>query len=172
MALRFSVHAFFTHGATNRSTGCCHCWFRYHDDGWKTKLGQCALSEMEFFGRRILYWDKWTGNMHIEVPAKLIILAILIPGTVFRSGEIRNPIPWHTSWIMDSRFGRMTIIGWSCIQAEPGVTLRTKCHERFTRQRLLRIELTFNNVGVTRKIKYHFHWSENTSLQNLIIMQV
>ncbi len=131
--------------------------------------GQSSWEEVhylrwDFFGRRTLYWDKWTGDVRIEIPAqKLIILTNITTkqGHVYRHGnELLQPdsIAYfmergYRIWANDSYWLIMPFK-----LRDPGVQLDYLGYTRdASGLHCLKLEITFNAVGVTPENKYHVY---------------
>ena len=125
-----------------------------------------------FFGRRSLLWDKWTGDVRIDIPkTKETILVnvndstcqAIVDGRVITSQDslkgkyLEKAI---TIWINDSYWLVMPFK-----LKDSGVTLKykgvTKTLEGVSTKML---ELTFENVGLTPEHKYNVYVDTTTNL--------
>ncbi|MDN5204422.1 hypothetical protein QQ008_23720 [Fulvivirgaceae bacterium BMA10] len=125
----------------------------------------------EFFGRRKLYWDKWTGNVRVESLTddfKVLLNVHEMTGKVFRdSSEITQPDSLakyvqigKNIWINDSYWLVMPFK-----LKDSGVTLK------YTREDTTQVgalsdvlTLTFEEVGVTPQNKYEVFVDKNSRL--------
>jgi hypothetical protein len=117
-----------------------------------------------FFGRRTLWWDKWTGDVRIEIPAKnLVILTNLNThnGHVYRNkSELLQPD--SIAYFMDRGYKIWANDSYWLIMPfklkDPGVNLSYKgiVSDSLGNSCDL-LELTFNKVGVTPENKYHIY---------------
>ena len=117
-----------------------------------------------FFGRRILWWDKYTGNVRIEIPAKKLVLLSNIntkTARAFRDGnEIKQPdsVQYFNDrayriWANDSYWLIMPFK-----MKDPGVNLKFLGSQKDSLGNdCYLLELTFTNVGVTPQNKYHVY---------------
>ncbi|MGY5353704.1 hypothetical protein [Wenyingzhuangia sp. IMCC45467] len=113
------------------------------------------------FGKRTLYWDKWTGNVRVENPDQNLVVLVNIntlKGKAFKNGVLventeetqkllQQGKKW---WINDSYWLTMP---WKLL--DPGVHLKhigtDKLPDGHTTDVL---QMTFENVGVTPENKY------------------
>ena len=118
----------------------------------------------DFFGRRTLYWDKWTGDVRIEIPSqKLLILTNLSTkkGSVYRDNHElmqEDSIAYfmergYKIWANDSYWLIMPFK-----LRDQGVKLvYLGTANDASGIPCLKLELTFDNVGVTPDNKYHVY---------------
>lgn len=113
------------------------------------------------FGKRILYWNKWTGDVRIENPEKEHVIFVNIntlQGKAFEKGVLikdeaqtkkllNQAKRW---WINDSYW---LVMPWKL--QDPGVTLTYIKEDKLANgQKADVLQLTFNSVGVTPDNKY------------------
>lgn len=137
-------------------------------DNWKNT----HYLSWNFFGRRKSLWNKWTGDVRIEVPeSETIILVnvndstgkvsqggkILLPSDTLCEQLLRKGITW---WINDSYWLVMPFK-----LKDSGVTLRY-LGERMTQDSTLAdcMQLTFENVGLSPEHKYQVYVDKTTKL--------
>jgi hypothetical protein len=113
------------------------------------------------FGKRTLYWDKWTGNVRIESPDKNLVILVNIntlTGKVFENdtlitdeAETKKLLnQGKNMWINDSYW---LVMPWKL--QDPGVTLTYLKTDALPNEKIADVlQLTFNNVGVTPENKY------------------
>ncbi len=125
-----------------------------------------------FFGRRSLLWDKWTGNVRIEIPKDSTIILLNVndsTGKAMQAGvEITNPDTLQqkflnegvTIWINDSYWLVMPFK-----LKDSGVTLKyigeTTTVDSIAAHQL---QLTFDNVGLSPEHKYNVYVDKSTQL--------
>ena len=122
-----------------------------------------------FFGRRLHYWDKWTGDVRIEMGDKLVLMNIHTrKGRVWEGGvEVTQPdslkkrlekgFAW---WTNDSYWVFMPYK-----LTDPGVKLRYVGEHAMQDGRPADvIELTFAGVGMTPENKYDVMVDKETHL--------
>jgi len=124
-----------------------------------------------FFGRRSLLWDKWTGDVRIEIPKDSIIILVNINDTTGRASkggvEITNPDTLKqvylnkgiTVWINDSYWLVMPFK-----LKDSGVTLKYIGEKTIEKQVTDQLQLTFENVGETPEHKYNVYVNKATHL--------
>lgn len=137
--------------------------------GGKENWDNTQYLRWSFFGRRTLWWNKWTGDVRIEIPARKLLLLSNIntrKGKAYRNGiEITNP---DSVAFFNDRAYRILINDsyWLAMPfklRDPGVNLsflgtaqdsvKNECHL---------LQLTFHQVGVTPENKYHV-WIDRRS---------
>lgn len=126
----------------------------------------------DFFGRRLLYWDRGTGDVRIEADTddgSYVVLTNVVDGggSVWRDGtalEGEELTDWlrrgYEIWINDSYWMFMPYK-----LLDPGVTLRSVgagTTEAGAAASVL--ELTFDGVGVTPRNKYHVLVGDDSGL--------
>ncbi|NIJ45690.1 hypothetical protein FHR24_002158 [Wenyingzhuangia heitensis] len=116
------------------------------------------------FGKRILHWNKWSGNVRVESPKETLVILVNIntnKGKAFKNGKlitdtkeseklVNKAKKW---WINDSYWLTMP---WKLL--DPGVTLKyidtTKLKNGHKADIL---QMTFEKVGVTPNNKYYVY---------------
>ena len=113
------------------------------------------------FGKRTLYWDKWTGNVRIENPEKNLVILVNInalTGKVFENDTLiideektkQLLTQGKNWWINDSYW---LVMPWKL--QDPGVTLTYIKTDTLPDGKLADVlQLTFDSVGVTPENKY------------------
>lgn len=113
------------------------------------------------FGKRTLYWNKWTGDVRIENPTKeqvIIVNINTLEGKAYEEGILINDEKKTKKllnqgkrwWINDSYW---LIMPWKL--KDPGVTLKhIKIGELPNGNKADILQLTFESVGVTPDNKY------------------
>ncbi|MBA2407432.1 MAG: hypothetical protein H0V65_05505 [Chitinophagales bacterium] len=137
--------------------------------GGKANWDSVHYLKWTFFGKRTLYWDKWSGNVRIEIPSKeLVILTNLNThkGKVFYGGkELTNSD--SNAYYMDHGYKIWANDSYWLIMPfkllDPGVTLLYKGTVNDKKGDLcFQLELTFNEVGVTPENKYNIYINRKT----------
>ncbi|MEO6168998.1 MAG: hypothetical protein ABIO46_11410 [Chitinophagales bacterium] len=132
--------------------------------GGKQNWDNVHFLRWNFFGRRTLYWDKWTGNVRIEVPAKKLLILTNIntkQGHVFRDNkELLQPD--SIAYFMDRGYKIWANDSYWLIMPfklkDPGVNVAYKSDAKDAEGTpCFLLELTFNNVGVTPDNKYNVY---------------
>jgi hypothetical protein len=132
--------------------------------GGKQNWDNTHYVHWNFFGKRTLWWDKYIGNVRIEIPAKkLLILTNLNTkkGHVYRSGtELTQPD--SINYFMDRGYKIWANDSYWLIMPfklrDPGVNLKYLGAEKDSLGNdCYALELTFNKVGVTPENKYHVY---------------
>ena len=132
--------------------------------GGKSNWDNVHYIKWNFFGRRMLLWDKWTGNVRIEMPSKNLLILTNIntrKGHVYRSGkELMQPD--SNAYFMDRGFKIWANDSYWFIMPfklkDPGVNLSYKGEVTDPDGKsCYLLELTFNKVGVTPENKYHVY---------------
>lgn len=116
------------------------------------------------FGRRMLWWDKWSGNVRIVIPAqKLLILTNINTkkGSVYRNG-VEFTQPDSINYFMDRGYKIWANDSYWLIMPfklkDPGVNLKYLGAEKDSLGTdCFLLELTFDKVGVTPENKYHVY---------------
>lgn len=113
------------------------------------------------FGKRVLFWDKWTGDVRVENPSENQVVLVnvnTLEGKAFENGSLiadaektkkllDKAKKW---WINDSYW---LVMPWKL--QDPGVTLKyIKTDELANGIKADILQLTFENVGVTPDNKY------------------
>lgn len=118
------------------------------------------------FGKRILHWNKWTGDVRVKSPKDDLVLLVNIntnKGKAYKNGELvtdpkenkqllKKAKNW---WINDSYWLTMP---WKLL--DPGVQL--KYIDLQNKEHL--IEMTFENVGNTPNNKYYVFVNAKSNL--------
>ncbi|MGC6432429.1 MAG: hypothetical protein ACON5F_15405 [Jejuia sp.] len=123
------------------------------------------------FAKRVLYWDKWTGDVRVESPKDSLVILVNIntlKGKVFKGqqevngGEtlkelIQKGKNW---WINDSYW---LVMPWKL--QDPGVTLKYIKTEPLENGNMADVlQLTFSDVGVTPENKYYVYVDQSDNL--------
>lgn len=123
------------------------------------------------FGKRTLHWNKWTGDVRVEVPSDELIVLVNIntlKGKVYKNNTlVVNPNETsklinnaHKWWINDSYWLTMP---WKLL--DPGVTLTYLRKEKLPNKHTADVlQMTFKNVGVTPQNKYEIYVDETEHL--------
>ncbi|MBC3759816.1 hypothetical protein H7U19_15490 [Hyunsoonleella sp. SJ7] len=122
------------------------------------------------FGKRILFWDKWNGNVRVESPKDSIVILINIntlEGKVFEKDKLldeRSAKKWLKKgknwWINDSYW---LVMPWKL--QDPGVTLKHIKTEKLEKGNMADVlQLTFSEVGVTPDNKYYVYVDQTDHL--------
>lgn len=123
------------------------------------------------FAKRVLYWNKWTGDVRIESPKDTLVILVnvnTLNGKAFENGKqvtdkaklkqlLTKGKKW---WINDSYW---LVMPWKL--QDPGVNLKyiaTETLEGGTTTDVL--QLTFNDVGVTPENKYYVYVDQTDHL--------
>jgi hypothetical protein len=137
--------------------------------GGKENWDNTQYLHWTFFRRRTIWWNKWTGDVRIEIPAKKLLLLSNINtknGKAFRNGiEITQAD--SVAYFNDRAYKiLMNDSYWLAMPfklRDPGVNLSywgtskdSADHDCYL------LQLTFNNVGVTPENKYHI-WVDRSS---------
>lgn len=116
------------------------------------------------FGKRMLIWDKWTGDVRIESPAEKLTLIVNInsgEGKASKYGTlVTDPVELDKIletgkkwWINDSYWLTMP---WKL--KDNGVNIKYIKTEQLPNGNSADVlEMTFENVGVTPQNKYHIY---------------
>lgn len=125
--------------------------------------------QWNFFGNRVLTWDKWTGDVRIEFTKEKTIYLVNINSNTGRALQAGNEITAPDSlaklmkrakeiWINDSYW---LVMPYKLL--DPGVTLRYIGEKKTEKGEPADvIELTFREVGVTPNNKYHIFVDKKT----------
>ncbi|GAB1856989.1 hypothetical protein MHTCC0001_18250 [Flavobacteriaceae bacterium MHTCC 0001] len=123
------------------------------------------------YGKRVLYWNKWTGDVRIESSKDSLTILVNIntlKGKAFKAnktvldstklqGFLVKGKHW---WINDSYW---LIMPWKL--QDPGVSLSYIKTEKLPNGNIADvIQLTFNSVGVTPDNKYHVYVDQTDHL--------
>ncbi|TBN03206.1 hypothetical protein EYD45_09325 [Hyunsoonleella flava] len=122
------------------------------------------------FGKRKLYWNKWTGDVRVESPKDSLTILVNIntlKGKVFHNDRLleeNSAKKWLTKgknwWINDSYW---LVMPWKL--QDPGVTLSHLKTEKLDNGNLADVlQLTFNAVGVTPDNKYYVYVDQTDNL--------
>lgn len=123
------------------------------------------------FGKRTLHWNKWTGDVRVEVPSDELIVLVNIntlKGKAYKNNTlVVNPNETsklinnaHKWWINDSYWLTMP---WKLL--DPGVTLTYLRKEKLPNKHTADVlQMTFKNVGVTPQNKYEIYVDETEHL--------
>jgi len=139
--------------------------------GGKQNWDNAHYLKWNFFGKRILWWDKWTGNVRIEIPAKKLIILTNIntkKGHVYRFGNELTQSD-SVNYFMDRGYKIWANDSYWLIMPfklkDPGVNMKYLGAEKDSLGKdCYLLELTFNNVGVTPENKYHVYVDRKTYL--------
>ena len=122
-----------------------------------------------FFGRRVHFWDKWSGNIRIETDERLFLMNInSMAGRVWDNGQEiteREPlqealVSGHRIWVNDSYWMFMPYK-----LLDPGVSLRYAGEKPMADGRQAdALELTFDSVGYTPDNRYLVYVAKDTGL--------
>lgn len=132
--------------------------------GGKQNWDNVHYFRWNFFGRRTLYWDKWTGDVRIEIPAKNLLILTNIntkQGHVYRNNaELTQPD--SNAYFMDRGYKIWANDSYWMIMPfklkDPGVNTAYKGTVTDAQgNNCYLLELTFNHVGVTPENKYHVY---------------
>lgn len=122
-----------------------------------------------FFGKRLHVWDKWTGNIRVEVEDKVILMNINTgEGRAWSGGvEITVPDELATS-LQDGREYWINDAYWMFMPyklKDDGVTLKYAGRDTTQDGRKCDVlQLAFANVGVTPDNKYRIYVDDETRL--------
>lgn len=123
------------------------------------------------FGKRTLYWDKWTGNVRVENPNENMVVIVNIntgEGKAIKDGELITDTNTLNQvleqgkkwWINDSYWLTMP---WKL--KDDGVKIKYLQTEKLPNGNLADVlEMTFNGVGVTPENKYHIYIDQKDHL--------
>ena len=125
-----------------------------------------------FFGRRSLLWDKWTGDVRIEIPKTKEVILVNVndsTGQAMVDGQLitnKDTLQKQyldkgiTIWINDSYWLVMPFK-----LKDSGVTLKYKgTMQTLENTTAKMLELTFENVGLTPEHKYNVYVDTTTNL--------
>lgn len=139
--------------------------------GGRKNWDETRYISWNFFGRRKLFWDKKTGNVRIEIPAKQTVMLVNIfnhAGKVKVAEEqltqpdsIAKYVKQAESiWINDSYWLAMPFK-----LKDSGVTLKYLREDTIqTGQKADVLQLTFEEVGLTPENKYEVFVDKETNL--------
>jgi outer membrane lipoprotein-sorting protein len=123
------------------------------------------------FGKRTLYWDKWSGDVRIESPEKNLVILVNINtlnGKVYENGILITDndksqkllTQGKNWWINDSYW---LVMPWKL--QDPGVSLDyVKTDTLPNGKKADVLQLTFDSVGVTPDNKYHIYIDQEDHL--------
>jgi hypothetical protein len=132
--------------------------------GGKQNWDNVHYLHWDFFGRRMLWWDKWTGNVRIVIPEKKLLILTNIntkKGHAYRNG-VEFTQTDSVNYFMDRGYKIWANDSYWLIMPfklkDPGVNVKYLGAEKdsFGTNCFL-LELTFNKVGVTPENKYHVY---------------
>lgn len=135
--------------------------------GGKKNWDEVHYLKWNFFGKRLLYWDKWTGDVRIEIPAKKLLILTNIntrQGHVYRDNKELMESD-SNAYFMDRGYKIWANDSYWLIMPfklkDPGVHLSLKdtvtlMHEGQNAGKIdtYLLELKFDKVGVTPENKY------------------
>lgn len=137
--------------------------------GGKENWDNTRCLSWTFFGRRTLWWNKWTGDVRIEIPARKLLLLSNIntkTGRAFRNGvEITqtDSVAYFNDRAYKILINDSYWLAMPFKLRDPGVQLsylgtgvdsaNIDCYV---------LQLTFTSVGVTPENKYHI-WVDRRS---------
>lgn len=132
--------------------------------GGREHWDQVQFIRWNFFGRRTLYWNKWNGDVRIEIPSKQLLLLTNLNtgrGHVYRN-QTELLQPDTISYFMDRAYKIWANDSYWLIMPfkmhDAGVRLVYLGHaEDSAGVSCQKLELTFENVGVTPENKYHIY---------------
>jgi hypothetical protein len=139
--------------------------------GGKQNWDNTHYLHWNYFGRRILWWDKWSGDVRIEVPAKKLLMLSNIntkTGKAFRNGvEITQAD--SVAYFNDRAYKILINDSYWLVAPlklkDPGVNLTyLGTTKDSASDDCYLLQLTFNNVGVTPENKYHVWVDRKTYL--------
>ncbi|MBX7140263.1 MAG: hypothetical protein K1X63_04205 [Chitinophagales bacterium] len=139
--------------------------------GGKENWDNTQYLQWTFFGRRTLWWNKWTGDVRIEIPSKKLLLLSNInskTGKAFRHGiEITQAD--SVTYFNDRAYKiLMNDSYWLAMPfklRDPGVTLSyLGTAKDSVNNDCYLLQLTFTSVGVTPENKYHIWVDRSTYL--------
>ncbi|MCG9792617.1 hypothetical protein [Flavobacterium algicola] len=123
------------------------------------------------FGKRKLFWNKWTGDVRVENPDadQIIILNVnTLKGKVFENGKLVTDADKSNKmlqqaknwWINDSYW---LVMPWKL--QDPGVDLSYVKTEQLANGNIADVlQMTFSAVGVTPENKYYIYVDKNDHL--------
>lgn len=126
-----------------------------------------------FFGRRDLLWDKYTGDVRIDIPADSVTLLVNIhdsTGRVRINGQEVRDDSTRTAWLHKAKTIWINDSYWLVMPfklKDSGVTLKYLGQERpstDTARVADVLQLTFDNVGATPLHKYRVYVDTATHL--------
>lgn len=123
------------------------------------------------FAKRVLYWDKWTGDVRIESPKDSLVILVNIntlEGKAFKNGkkvtddeELKDLLTKGKNWWINDSY--WLVMPWKL--QDPGVTLTYKGFEKLAYAKTADVlQLTFNDVGVTPENKYYVYVDRGDNL--------
>ncbi len=122
------------------------------------------------FANRVLYWDKWTGDVRVESPKDSLVILVnvnTLKGKVFEKEVLldeNSAKKWLTKgknwWINDSYW---LVMPWKL--QDHGVTLKYIKTEALENGNAVDVlQLTFSDVGVTPENKYYVYVDQTNHL--------
>ncbi|MBA3649565.1 MAG: hypothetical protein H0W62_13620 [Chitinophagales bacterium] len=132
--------------------------------GGKQNWEKVHYLKWNFFGRRTIYWDKWTGDVRIEISGKKLVILTNInskKGHVFRNtSELMQPD--SNAYFMDRGYKIWANDSYWLLMPfklkDPGVNISYVGTSRDTLNNDCYVmEVTFNKVGVTPENMYHIY---------------
>ena len=142
-----------------------------HAMGGKANWDSMHYLRWTFFDKRTLHWDKWSGNVRIEIPSKkLVILTNLnnLHGKVYSDGiELSNSD--SNGYYMDRGYKIWANDSYWLIMPfklhDPGVTLLYQGIANDGKgNSCFQLEITFDKVGITPENKYKVYVSRESYL--------
>lgn len=139
--------------------------------GGEKAWGNARHFHWNFFGARTLIWDKWTGNVRIEVPKEnatyLLNINTMEGKAMVKGEEITDSVTLEEAikkaksiWINDSYWLIMPFK-----LQDPGVTLTYEGEQATEAGEMSDVlGLTFENVGLTPQNKYLVYVDKNSRL--------
>lgn len=137
--------------------------------GGKENWDNTRYLKWTFFGRRTLWWNKWTGDVRIEIPAKKLLLLSNITtktGRAFRNGvEItqNDSVAYFNDRAYKILINDSYWLAMPFKLRDPGVHLSYLGTDVDSANNgCFLLQLTFSSVGVTPENKYHI-WVDRSS---------
>lgn len=134
---------------------------------------QTRYLSWSFFGRRDLLWDKFTGDVRIDIPADSVTILVNIhdsTGRVRLNGEEVRDDSTRTAWLHQGKTIWINDSYWLVMPfklKDSGVTLKYIGQERPSTDSTIVadvLQLTFDNVGATPLHKYRVYVDTATNL--------
>lgn len=141
--------------------------------GGYTNWRQARYLSWSFFGRRNLLWDKYTGDVRIDIPADSVTILVNIhdsTGRVRINGETVRDDSTRTAWLHKGKTIWINDSYWLVMPfklKDSGVTLKYIGQTRPSSDTTLVadvLQLTFENVGATPLHKYRVYVDTATHL--------
>lgn len=123
------------------------------------------------FAKRVLYWNKWTGDVRIESPKDTLTILVNMNTLKGKAFKGKQPVTNQATlkkllqkgknwWINDSYW---LVMPWKL--QDPGVTLSHIKEEQLENGNTADVlQLTFNEVGVTPENKYYVYVDQTDNL--------